>query len=302
MPAPNVTAVVVNWNGVDCIGPCLETLLASDYDNLSVIVVDNASTDGSPELVRGRFPGVRLIETGVNDGYAAGANVGLAAAADDEADFAFVLNNDVEFDRGCVSALVRAAVERGDAGLLGPMIYYHDRPDVIWSAGGLVSYWSGHIRHIGLRETDRGQYTGVRDVDYVTGCAVLARMKTVAEIGVLDERYLMYNEDTDWCARCLDSGHAVVAVSDARMWHKVSMSSGGGLTQYKIYNRLRSTLRFFTIHARFYHWLGIVPATAARAVAFAAAQVCSGRVGNAGAMIRALLDSMTRRKRTIRND
>ncbi|MBN2566171.1 MAG: glycosyltransferase family 2 protein, partial [Candidatus Eisenbacteria bacterium] len=155
------------------------------------------------------------------------------------------------------------------------------------------------IHHIGIREPERGRYDGIRDVDYVTGCAVLARMSTVAEIGDLDETYLMYNEDTDWCARCLAAGHAVVTVSRAKMWHKVSLSSGGGLTEYKIYNRLRSTLRFFSLHARPYHWLGIVPATIARALWFAVAQLLSGRPGNAAAVARGTVDSATRRKRTL---
>ncbi len=93
----------------------------------------------------------------------------------------------------------------------------------------------------------------------------------------MDEGYWMYNEDTDWCVRATDRGHAVIVVPDAKVWHKVSMSSGGGLTAYKVYHRLRSTLLFFTIHARWYHWLGIVPATVGRTLGFIARQLVSGR-------------------------
>jgi GT2 family glycosyltransferase len=84
---------------------------------------------------------------------------------------------------------------------------------------------------------------------------------------------------------------------EARIWHKVSMSSGGGLTPFKIYHRLRSTLRFFSLHARPYHWLGIVPLTTVRTVAFAARELFGGRGGNVAAVVRGVWDSMTGRRR-----
>ncbi len=209
-----------------------------------------------------------------------------------------LLNNDIELDSGAVGALVDAATAHPEAAFVGPMIYYADRPNVIWSAGGAVSFWSGNIRHIGLREEDAGQYGDVREVDYVTACAVLASADAVRKIGPMDEGYYMYNEDTDWCVRAREAGFTVLVAADARIWHKVSMSSGGGLTSYKVYHRLRSTLRFFSLHARPYHWIGIVPLTACRTVGFAARELIGGRGGNVGAVLRGLRDSITRRRRT----
>jgi GT2 family glycosyltransferase len=161
-----------------------------------------------------------------------------------------------------------------------------------------VSLWSGNIRHIGLREKDEGQYADVREVDYVTACAVLASAVAVRSIGMMDEHYYMYNEDTDWCVRARGAGFTVLVAPDAKIWHKVSMSSGGGLTPFKIYNRLRSTIRFFSLHARTYHWLGIVPLTACRTLGFAARELVGGRGGNVGAVLRGLRDSMMGRRRT----
>jgi len=86
-------------------------------------------------------------------------------------------------------------------------------------------------------------------------------------------------------------------VPQARVWHRVSMSSGGGLTPYKVYNRLRSTLLFFGLHARWYHWLGIVPATLGRAVGFAFAQVRAGHRDVAMAVVRGARDAVLRRER-----
>lgn len=297
MTDPLVHAVVVNWNGREYLGTCLQTLLASTYPNLTVVVVDNASEDGSAEMVRREFPRAKVIESGRNLGYAGGANIGIAAGLDEGAEYVLVANNDVEFDPEAIGRLVGAARSEDRAAILGPMIYYYDRRDVIWSIGGEVSFWTGTIRHRGIRETDRGQFDGVTDVDYVTGCVLLASSKAVREIGLLDEGYYMYNEDTDWCERAKRASYRVLAVPEARIWHRISMSSGGGLTSYKIYHRLRSTFRFYRRYARPYHWLGILPVTGGRMLAFAVAQLATGRRGNAAAVFRGLVHSATRRER-----
>ena len=139
MQEPLVLAVVVNWNGAAVIEPCLATLLASTYPNLRVLVVDNASTDGSVATVRERFPSVRVLEAGENSGYAGGVNAGLEEAKREGAAYALLLNNDIELDAGAVGELVKSASSNERAAFVGPLIYYADRPDVIWSAGGEVS-------------------------------------------------------------------------------------------------------------------------------------------------------------------
>jgi GT2 family glycosyltransferase len=293
---PPVHAVVVNWNGRELLRPCLETLLASHYSNLTITVVDNASSDGSTDLIAEEFPRVRVIANAENQGYAAGANVGLAAAAADGGAYVLLMNNDTEIAPDALVSLVEAAREHPRAAFVGPMIYYHDRPDVIWSAGGRISYWTGDIRHVGIRERDRGQFDRVRPVDYVTACAVLVAVKPLEEIGMMDAGYFMYNEDTDWCVRAVERGYAVLVAPRAKVWHKVSMSSGGGLSAYKVYHRFLSTFRFFRKHARPYHWVGIVPAVAGRAVLFVLGELLRGRPSNAAAVFRGAADTLRGRR------
>jgi GT2 family glycosyltransferase len=294
---PLVWAVVVNWNGREVLEPCLRTLLDSSYPNLRVMVVDNASEDGSVALIEKLFPSVVVAKQSSNHGFAAGVNAGLDRALAEGADYVLVLNNDIEVGEQAVAELVAAAEAHGRCAFVGPMIYYADRPDVIWSAGGAISWWTGDIRHLGLRERDSGQYTEVVEVDYVTACAVLASAEAIRAIGNMDERYYMYNEDTDWCVSATRAGYAVLFAPSAKIWHKVSMSSGGGLTPFKIYHRLRSSGRFFSLHARPYHWLGIVPATTARTVWFAIRELAGGRGGNVAAIVRGVMDSVTGRRR-----
>ncbi len=298
MDDTGVAAVVVNWNGKEFLEPCLDSLESATWKGLSIIVVDNDSTDGSRELVRDRYPGAILVANDENLGYAAAANAGVERAREADADYALLLNNDVEIAPNAVEVLVGEARRRPKAAFLGPMIYYHDRPNVIWSAGGAISYWTGDIRHLGLREEDRGQYAATSPVDYVTGCAVLVSLAAVERIGPMDVGYFMYNEDTDWCVRATAAGYEVLAVPGAKIWHKVSMSSGGGLTPFKVYHRLRSTLRFFRLHARPYHWMGIVPATVGRTAVFAVRELVGGRGANVAAVVRGAVDSMLGRGRT----
>ncbi len=300
MSKPSVYAVVVNWNGLGVIGDCLRSLEKSDYENLTTLVVDNASTDGSLDFIKHSFRGVRLVETGRNLRYAGGANAGFRRAIESGANYVLLLNNDIEIARDAISELVRVAESRSDAGLLGPKIYYHEPPDLIWSMGGSVSFWSGNIRHLGLRTRDVGQYEQVVDVDYLTGCALLVPVTTLRSVGYLDESYHMYNEDTDWCARVRREQLKCLVVPSAHLWHKVSTSSGGGLTAYKVYHRIMSTMMFFRRYARLYHWLGIIPATAVRTLGFALRGLLTGKRENVSAVARGVLDAALRKGRTER--
>ena len=292
-----VYAVVVNWNGRSVIEACLTTLLASDYQDLRIIVVDNASQDGSLDAIRERFPDVTVLANSQNLGYAAGANDGARAALEGGAAYVLLLNNDTEIAPDAVSHLVAAAAADRLAAFVGPLIYYADPPDTIWSLGGSVSYWTGDIAHRALRETDRGQYSNIERVDYVTGCAVLCSAEALRKIGLMDEGYFMYNEDTDWCERAHRAGFHVLVAPLAKVWHKVSTSSGGGLTPFKIYHRIRSTFRFFRRYARWYHWIGIVPSTVGRSFWFLMVQILSGNRRNALAVVRGATDTALDRKR-----
>ncbi len=285
---------------MDVIGDCLRSLERSAYENLTTLVMDNASTDGSPDFIRRSFGAVHLVETGDNLRYAGGANAGLRKAVESGADYVLLLNNDIEIAPDAVSELVRVAESRQDAALLGPKIYYHDPPDLIWSMGGSISFWSGRIRHLGLRDRDTGQYERVMEVDYLTGCALLVPVATLDSVGYLDEHYHMYNEDTDWCVRARRLGLTCLVVPSAHLWHKVSTSSGGGLTPYKIYHRIMSTMVFFKRYARPYHWIGIIPLTAVRTVGFMLKGLVTRRRDNVSAVLRSAFDIVGRKGRTNR--
>jgi GT2 family glycosyltransferase len=136
--------------------------------------------------------------------------------------------------------------------------------------------WSGTMRHIGIREIDRGQHDTPRPVAYATGCCMLARADAIKKVGLLDEAYYMYAEDADWSLRFLRAGLAILYEPRARVWHKLSVSAGGHLSWFKLSHKERSSLRFFARYARWYHWL-VLPWLHVAASAVTAARYFAAR-------------------------
>lgn len=275
--SPAVWVVVLNWNGTGVIGECLDSLLSMTYPSFKVMVVDNASSDGSPDLVARDYPTVRLLRLDENLMYAGGNNAGIEEALAAGAEAVMLVNNDTRADPELLGRLVEGLRLDPRAGVVGPKIFYYDSPNVIWSAGGKVIAPLGLVHHIGLRKPDSGRYDSVREVDYLTGCCVLFRAEALRAVGLLDTSYTIYGEDVDWCLRARRQGWKSVLVPEAHLWHKLSYSSGGGLTPFKAYYRMRSNVLIFRRFARPIHWITWPLATAAFAAAMACIQAARGR-------------------------
>jgi GT2 family glycosyltransferase len=279
---PRVVIIVLNWNGKELTLACIDSLMQSTYENASILLVDNASNDGTIEAVRDRFgEAVEIIRNDSNLGFARGNNVGIEAALRNDAEFIMLLNNDTVVDATLVTSLVDAMTRSPGVGIAGPKIYYFDPPDCIWFAGGEVFLWRGTARHTGIREKDHGQYDRERDVDYITGCAMMVRRAVVESIGTLDHAYTAYFEDTDFCMRARRAGYAIRFVPAGKVWHKISQSTGGQIGPRKISLKFRSSVRFFGRYARARHWLTIPFFFAADALRIAAL-VLTGRIRDTG--------------------
>lgn len=263
MTTPSVAVIILSYNGkqltLDCIASCLE----GDYPEQTLVVVDNHSQDGSAEAVRAGFDEeikrkkIVLIQNDTNLGFAGGNNVGIKWAFDQKMDFVFLLNNDTVVDRSCVSNLVAAFDEDPTTGMAGPKIYYFEPKDRIWFAGGEIRLARGVSRHIGIRETDRGQFDTSGYCDYITGCAMMIRRSAIESVGFLDTAYPMYSEDADYCFRAKAKGFRIRYEPRGKVWHKISAATGGQLNWKKIRLRLYSNGIFLLRYARWYHWLTI---------------------------------------------
>ncbi|HCV44267.1 MAG TPA: glycosyltransferase family 2 protein [Bacteroidetes bacterium] len=255
MSQPLVYIIIVNWNGKDITLDCLGSLSRLSYRNTKVVVVDNASSDGSVEEIGKRFPTVVLLEMRENLRFAGGTNAGIRYGLDHGAEMFLLLNNDTTVDPEFLSAMVERLGSSSDVGMVAPKIYYHGDPNRIWFAGGSISMWTGTMKHNGIREDDTGQFDTAREIEYTTGCCILVKREVVEKVGVLDESFSMYTEDADWSMRVRRAGYAILFEPKAKIWHKLSVSSGGHLSWYKMKNKFISNLRFFSRYAAWYHWL-----------------------------------------------
>lgn len=269
---PLIYIIVLNYKRKDDTLDCLGSVLKMDYPAFRVVMVDNASGDGSAQAVKAAFPEVHVIETARNLMYAGGNNVGIQYALGKGARYVLLLNNDTVVDTKMLTTLVEAVRSRPNAGIAGPMIYYYppggQGGETIWYGGGIVETWRGLVAHRAIRKKDTGEFNAVEDTGYVTGCGMLVSRACLHRIGLLDTSYNMYAEDTDLCLRAKRAGFAVIFVPGAVMWHKVSMSMGGEFSLAKLRLKAAANLRLFARYARPWHWLTMPLFVTGRVAAF----------------------------------
>ncbi|MBE0428405.1 MAG: glycosyltransferase family 2 protein [Thermoleophilia bacterium] len=234
-----------NYNGQDFLPACLGSLLRLDYPDYRVMVVDNASTDGSVALIKKEFPQVEIIQNRRNTGFAGGCNSGLKRALEGTARYFVLVNNDTTADPDWLRELVAAADSDPRIGLCQSMIYLDGEPERINSAGNEAHYLGfGYCGH--YLEVDRGQFPEVADVPFASGTALLLRRETLEEIGLLDEDFFMYQEDMDLGWRARLAGWRVVLASRSRIHHSYSFSRNPEKFYYLERNRLVMSLKNYS--------------------------------------------------------
>ena len=242
---PLVSIIVPNWNGKSVLRMCLESLTHLDYSNFEIIVVDNASKDGSPNIVKKEFPHVGLIINERNLGFAGGCNVGIRAA---KGELICLFNNDAVATPSWLSELVQAILSPG-VGIVGGIIYYCRPEKVIWSAGMRLDAVTGidwRVAH-GYRLDDLNE---TDDIDYLSGCALLIKREVMEKVGVLDEKYFFYCEDLDLNLRAQRAGYECRLVPTASACHMASF------TRKKVplqgyYHQMRGLFRIYFKHFPF---------------------------------------------------
>jgi hypothetical protein len=226
--------VVVTHNARDDIARMLDSLATAPPSvPHEIVIVDNASTDGAPDLVRSRFPQIRVIEAGGNLGFAKANNIGIRATA---SDLVLLLNPDTIVPSGAIDRLTARLDDFPDVAIIGPRVVDGDGHAEL-SIGGPVNPWREAARKTLLsldargyafaRRWIEGQTTREHDVDWVTGACLLVRRADAEAVGLLDERYFLYLEDVDLCTAVRARGRRVLFSPVAEIVHLRGRSGVG---------------------------------------------------------------------------
>jgi GT2 family glycosyltransferase len=243
-----IGVVTVLFNSSTVLPEFFASLERQEMREFHVWAVDNASADDSVEQCRAHAETVTVIANATNIGVAAGNNQGIRAALDAGCEYVLLLNNDVEFGPELFSQLLDG-ITANQCQMTAPMMYYFDRPRVIWSGGGKYQPLLGYrCYHLFDGVEDTGQFTQPYRAQHAPTCCVLFARSVFETVGLMDERYFVYHDDTDFMLRCWKAGLKLYMLPQASLLHKVSSLTGGGESDFSLRlgtrNRIFMTTKF----------------------------------------------------------
>ena len=254
--AVDISVIIVSWNAQHHLERCLSSLATTSARySREIIVVDNASSDGSPEMVEADFPGVKVIRNRENLGFARANNIGIRAS---RGRYVSLMNSDVELLDGCLDRLADYLEEHPQVGNAGPQILNADQ-SLQGSCRNFPSLWNNFCEAAGLsrlfssmRLFSGEQITvvtadGPSLVDALSGCFWMLRRDALAAVGLLDENFFMYSEDVDWCQRCWSAGWHIVYVPEAQAIHYGGGSSANAPARFAV-EQQRAQLQYWAKH------------------------------------------------------
>ncbi len=244
---PIVTVIAVNYRQPAATCDLLRSLRQHDYSNLEVIVVENSRTEDANDRYEAAYPGVKVIVSDKNAGYAGGNNLGLKAAA---GEYLFIINNDTELLPGTIQSLVDAFSDPA-VGMACPKIKYYDHPEMIQFAGFSEVDMLGRNKMIGKHEVDHGQHDLPSDLPYGHGAAMMISRSALETVGPMPEDFFLYYEELDWSARFTKKGFRIRYIPDAVVLHKESASVGKG-SPMRTYYMTRNRVWFMKRQAPFF--------------------------------------------------
>lgn len=245
---PKVSIIVLNWNGKEDTIECFESLKHITYPNYEILLVDNGSTDDSIEFFREYYKNTIIISNGKNLGFAEGNNVAIRKAINKGTDYVLLLNNDTVVDPSFLDELIDVAESDKKIGIVGPTIYNYNSLKI--QSAGLYFQWDkGKGRRLRYNEIDKGDFDHIIEVDYVSGCALLAKRELIEKIGYLNKYYFAYWEETEWCIRARKQLYKVLYAPKSKIWHKGGCTSIRKSTGFQEYQLARNRFWFMKKHA-----------------------------------------------------
>ena len=255
MGSPTVQVVIVTWNKKADVLSLLEQLRSIRYprSSLSIVVVDNASTDGTGAAILSDYPDVHLISHDENRGGAGGFNAGMrwTLAHRPHTDYLWLLDNDVQVHPDALIEMVRVMEARPQAAICGSRIMDRDRPDRLIELGAFIDYQHGEVRRNEPDDSRLKAPDAVFEVDYVAACSLIARVSSVRKMGLWHEALFIYWDDMEWGERFRSAGYEVLAANASVVYHPAwAERTADRSAVWRTYYRTRNALFFFNNYTR----------------------------------------------------
>jgi hypothetical protein len=221
-----IDIILVNYNGLEDTLACIESLKKIDRNDYEIIIVDNGSADGSlGKLKKLQLDKVIVLDSGGNLGFSGGNNMGINYALEHCSDYVLLLNNDTLVEPDFLTHMIEAEeVYENNAIITAKILYEFDRK-TIWYAGGEFNFKTSRTSSCGINEIDSGKYDLMRPVTFISGCCMLIPVKAIKEVGLMEEDYFLYCEDTDYGCRFTKHGYILAYQPLSRIYHKVSATT-----------------------------------------------------------------------------
>jgi len=252
----DLSIIIVSWNAREFLSKCLWSLKTSMTDYYTeIIVVDNASTDGSQELVRDQFPRVNLICNDTNLGFAKAINIGVSHC---RGKYVCLINSDVEVLEDCFVRMIAYMEHHPEVGMLGPQII-DPNGNIQRSCMGFPTLWNTFCRALALDSLfpkvklfggylmTYWEHNTMRNVDVINGCFWMIKREALDQVGLLDEQFFIYAEDLDWCKRFTMADWEIVYFPMAEALHYGGASSSNAPVRFYI-EMQKANLKFWRKH------------------------------------------------------
>lgn len=240
--------VTVLYNSNDVLEDFFKSISLQSFKNYHLYLVDNSTsveTDNLIEELLIKYPitAYTHVKNSTNNGVAKGNNQGIELALKDGSDFVLLLNNDIDFPQTFLfEEMISYAVKHNEHLVIPKIFYYNTR--TIWLAGGKIHKYKGYASHVGFNKNDTDEYNTIKYFDYAPTCFMLISKRVFNEIGLMDENYFVYYDDTDYITRAIHKGFKVCYLPRLEVFHKVSFSTGGGESLFSIYYLNRNRVYF----------------------------------------------------------
>lgn len=254
---PKILIILLTWNNIEDTLECIYSIRKQDYSSLDILLVDNASSDGTVDIVKKAYPEITIIKNTSNLGYAEGNNIGINYALSQDYYGIFILNNDTVLAENCLSELVDELQHHSDAGAVAPISFYYCQKNRIYFAGGKITP-RGYPVHVHYKEEYFDSININPTTDWLNGCAILFRSQTLRVVGGFDPKFYLLFEDVDWSLRAKKYGYSLRIAGKSHLWHKISVSFGATWSPQYLYYYTRNSLYFIKNHfpliRRYYYY------------------------------------------------